>query len=88
MVPIIVLEQLYVDGIVSFGWNNYSLDRVIGYNLAAQMSGRVGQIAHADPNGYQSSFSIGAGYDFRQGAWTFGPVARLQYIRLNIDVVS
>jgi uncharacterized protein with beta-barrel porin domain len=79
-----VLEQLYVDGIVSFGWNNYSLDRVIGYNLPAQMS-RVNQIAHADPNGYQSSFSVGAGYEFRQGAWTFGPVARLQYIRFNID---
>ena len=85
-----VLEQLYVDGIVSFGWNNYSLDRVIGYNLGpnpttGQSTDPVNQIAHADPKGYQSSFSIGAGYEFRQGAWTFGPVARLQYFRLNID---
>ena len=90
-----VLEQLYVDGIVSFGWNNYSLDRVIGYNLgpipANAMTGTpahpsaVNQIAHADPNGNQFSFSIGAGYDFRQGAWTFGPLARLQYFKLNID---
>ena len=47
--------------------------------------GLVNQIAHADPDGHQYSFSVGAGYDFRQGAWTFGPVARLQYIRLNID---
>ena len=28
-----ILEQLYVDGIVGFGWNNYSLDRVISYGL-------------------------------------------------------
>jgi uncharacterized protein with beta-barrel porin domain len=79
-----VLEQLYVDGIVSFGWNNYSLARVIGYNLPAQMQ-RVDQIAHADPNGHQFSFSVGAGYEFRQGAWTFVPLARLQYLKLNID---
>ena len=85
-----VLEQLYVDGILSFGWNNYSLDRVISYNLGVnpttgQSTAPVNQIAHADPDGHQFSFSIGAGYDFRQGAWTFGPLARLQYIKLNID---
>jgi len=84
-----VLEQLYVDGIVSFGWNNYSLDRVIGYNLGVNPNGKstapVNQIAHADPDGHQFSFSVGAGYEFRQGAWTFGPLARLQYLKLNID---
>jgi uncharacterized protein YhjY with autotransporter beta-barrel domain len=88
-----VLEQLYVDGIVSFGWNNYSLARVIGYNLGPTSTGTgpdgttkpVNQIAQADPNGHQYSFSVGAGYEFRQGAWTFGPVARLQYFRLDID---
>jgi uncharacterized protein YhjY with autotransporter beta-barrel domain len=86
-----VLEQLYIDGIVSFGWNNYSLDRVIGYNVGGtnpvtgQPTKPVNQIAHADPNGHQYSFSVGAGYEFRQGAWTFGPVARLQYFRLDID---
>jgi outer membrane autotransporter protein len=79
-----VLEQLYVDGIVSFGWNNYSLDRVISYALGGTTP-PVNQIAHADPNGHQYSFSVGAGYEFRQGAWTFGPVARLQYFRLDID---
>src|SRR4029453_16199189 len=72
-----VLEQLYIDGIVSFGWNNYSLDRVIGYNVGGtnpvtfQPTKPVNQIAHADPDGHQFSFSIGAGYEFRQGAWTF-----------------
>jgi uncharacterized protein with beta-barrel porin domain len=88
-----VLEQFYIDGILGFGWNNYSLDRVINYNLGPTASGTgpgrttlpVNLIAHAEPDGHQFSFSVGAGYDFRQGAWTFGPVARLQYLKLDID---
>src|SRR4029450_5082169 len=35
--------------------------------------------------GHHFSFSAGAGYDFRQGALTFGPLARLQYFKLKID---
>jgi uncharacterized protein YhjY with autotransporter beta-barrel domain len=88
-----VLEQFYVDGILGFGWNNYRLDRVISYDLGPTASGTgpggttlpVNQIAHADPDGHQFSFSVGAGYDFRHGAWTFGPLARLQYSKFNID---
>jgi outer membrane lipase/esterase len=78
-----ILEQFYVDGILGFGWNNYSLDRVISYDLGTTLP--VNQIAHAEPDGHQFSFSVGAGYDFRQGAWTFGPLARLQYLKLDID---
>ena len=88
-----VLEQFYVDGMLGFSWNNYSLDRVIRYGLGTTPSGTgpggttplVNQIAHADPDGHQFSFSVGAGYDFKQGALTFGPLARLQYLKLNID---
>lgn len=83
-----VLEQLYVDGILGFGWNDYRLDRVINYGLGVIPSGPtplVNQIARTDTNGHQFSFSVGAGYDFKQGPWTYGPLARLQYIKLNID---
>jgi outer membrane lipase/esterase len=83
-----VLEQLYVDGILGFGWNDYRLDRVIRYGLGVIPSGEtppVNQIARTDTNGHQFSFSVGAGYDFKQGALTFGPLARLQYLKLNID---
>ena len=79
-----VLEQFYVDGVLGFGWNKYSLDRVISYNLGGDTP-PVNQIARADPNGNQFSFSIGAGYDFRQGALTFGPLFGLRYFKLKID---
>jgi outer membrane lipase/esterase len=79
-----VLEQFYIDATLGFGWNDYRLDRVIRYDLGETIS-PVNQIARADPDGHQFSFSIGAGYDFRHGAWTFGPLARLQYVKLNID---
>ena len=79
-----VLEQFYVDGMLGFGWNNYRLNRVINYDLGGGKA-PVNQIAHAEPDGHQFSFSVGAGYDFRQGALTFGPLVRLQYLKLNID---
>ena len=88
-----VLEQFYVDGILGFGWNNYRLDRVISYDLGPTASSTspggttppVNQIARAEPDGHHFSFSAGAGYDFRQGALTFGPLARLQYFKLKIN---
>ena len=88
-----ILEQFYVDGMLGFGWHDYRLNRVISYDLGTTPSGTgpggttrpVNQIAHAEPNGHQFSFSVGAGYDFRQGALTFGPLVRLQYLKLNID---
>jgi outer membrane lipase/esterase len=83
-----ILEQLYVDGILGFGWNDYRLDRVINYSLGVIPSGQtppVNQIARTDTNGHQFSFSVGAGYDFKQGALTYGPLVRLQYLKLNID---
>src|SRR5262245_34131008 len=79
-----VLEQFYVDGMLGFGWNNYRLDRVISYDLGGATP-LVNQIAHAEPDGHQFTFSVGAGYDFRQGALTYGPLVRLQYLKLNID---
>src|SRR5712691_10453975 len=88
-----ILEQFYVDGMLGFGWHDYRLNRVISYDLGTTPSGTgpggttrpVNQIAHAEPDGHQFSFSVGAGYDFRQGALTFGPLVRLQYLKLNID---
>jgi uncharacterized protein YhjY with autotransporter beta-barrel domain len=88
-----VLEQFYVDGLLGFGWNNYSLDRAIIYGLGTTASGTgpggttppVNQLAQAEPDGHQFSFNVGAGYDFRQGALAFGPLIRLQYLKLNID---
>ncbi|PWT92014.1 MAG: hypothetical protein C5B54_04225, partial [Acidobacteria bacterium] len=88
-----VLEKFYVDGILGFGWNDYDIDRKIIYSIpATDRVGRpipgittVNQTAHGSPNGHQFSFSVGAGYDFNMGGFTFGPLARIEYIKLNID---
>ena len=87
------LDRFYVDGIVTFGWNDYDTDRRIIYaipNRASHLRGilrttTVNQTARGDTDGAQYSVSVGAGYDFISGGWTVGPFARLEYMRLDID---
>ena len=76
-----VSNKFYIDGIISFGWNDYETDRPITYNVGTD----VNQVAHSDTDGTQFSFSFGAGYDFNTGGLTFGPFARINYINLDID---
>jgi outer membrane lipase/esterase len=87
------VDKFYVDGIVTFGWNNYDTDRRIVYTIPA--TSRVGavipgtttvnQTATGDTDGRQYSLSFGAGYDFTVNGWTVGPLVRLEYMKLNID---
>lgn len=91
------VSDFYVDGIVSYGWNNYDIDRNIIYNILGLNSAQngitsnpdnrtgVNQTAHGDTDGTQFSFSFGAGYDFSAGGFTFGPLARMNYIKIDID---
>jgi outer membrane lipase/esterase len=90
------ISAFYMDGIVTYGWNDYDIDRNIRYNIAGRNddfpvltpSGEtttVNQTAKGDTDGRQFSFGFGAGYDFSVGGVTFGPLVRLNYIRLDID---
>jgi len=89
-----VSNQFYVDGIINFGWNHYDIDRRIIYAIPATdrtgslipgTTTNVNQTALGDTHSAQYSFSVGAGYDFPIQGFTITPLARLEYIRLNID---
>jgi uncharacterized protein with beta-barrel porin domain len=89
-----VLNQLYVDGIVNFGWNNYDIDRRIIYAIpstnrtGAGIPGAtttVNQTAQGDTDSSQFAFSLGAGYDVTVQAFTITPFVRLEYSRLDVD---
>jgi outer membrane autotransporter protein len=71
-------EKVYVDGILSYGWNDFDLKRRIRF-------GTTDVTAKGSPDGTEFAASIGAGYDFNRGALSFGPFGRVNYIKADID---
>jgi len=71
-----ILDRLYLDAIVTGGWNTYNNERNIPDATAT---------ANSNTNGTQFSVSVGAGYNFNIGAFGFGPTARVNYIHVHID---
>ena len=69
-----VLPKLYIDAIVMGGWNNYDVKR----NTPTG-------VAEAEPGGNQFSIGSSVGYDFSMAGFTFGPTARVTYVRIHID---
>jgi len=60
----------------SYVHNAYTQSRVIGF---------LGQEANSAPEGNEGVANLDGGYDFHQGALTFGPLAGLQYTHLSVD---
>lgn len=66
----------YVNVSGNYVFDNYTQDRVIGF---------LGQTAHSAPHGNEGVASLDGGYDFHRGAWTFGPLAGVQYTHLDVN---
>ena len=73
-----ILEKIHFEGIVTFGFITYDIERSI-------TSTTIEQAAESETDGTQFSFSFGGGYDFDVGGFTLTPLARLDYIRVDID---
>jgi outer membrane autotransporter protein len=82
-------ERLYVDGIVTIGWNTFDSKRNIFYTLPAvppsEGTTQVNQTANGDTDGTNYSLGIGGGYEFRSGGFAFVPYGRLNYFKLDIN---
>ncbi len=70
-----VLDKLYVDGIVTYGWNTYDTERNVA-NTGKAKGSTAG--THVSPG-------VSAGYNFNSGAFTFGPTGRVEYLRVDIN---
>jgi uncharacterized protein YhjY with autotransporter beta-barrel domain len=87
------LQNFYLDGIASFGWNSFDLARNIVYSIPGlgdnlAPTGQptiVNQTAKGDTDGWHYSFGLSAGYDFHFGGLTVGPRGGLNYFKLDID---
>ena len=72
-------KGFYVNGLFSFGYNNYSNTRVIPF---------LGTTANSSPSGEQYVGNLDCGYDFQpknHREWIFGPIAGLTYTHLDVD---
>ncbi len=73
----------YVDGVLTFGHNNYDHKRRISYSLPLPGGGSttVNQLARASTDGNDSTATITFGRDFQQKAWSYGVYGRGVYSR-------
>ena len=75
----------YADGgwfanfIGRYSYNTYTEARNIAF---------LGQTANGGTTGNEGMVDLDGGYDFHSGAWTYGPVAGLQYTHLTVNSYS
>ncbi|MBK8755310.1 MAG: tandem-95 repeat protein [Candidatus Competibacteraceae bacterium] len=75
-------DQLYFDGMVNYGWNNYDQQRNVAYRL---QNTDVKQRFDSSYGGQQFFVDLGVGYQFTHGNLTFGPEVRLSYLDVKVD---
>jgi outer membrane autotransporter protein len=76
--------DLYVDGIFTYGWSDYEIERkiLVGSNTGVATINRT---AFATPEGEQFYGSLASGYNFHTGSLTYGPYVRVNYLNASID---
>ncbi len=82
--------DFYIDGIFTYGWSDYEIDRKINILSNSQeiTSQTVNRTAFATPEGEQLNASLAGGYNFHSGGLTYGPYVRVTYLNANIDDYS
>ena len=80
-------QSWYVDGVLTYGHNQLSIDRVIRYTLDLPGGGStsIDQLASGDPDGTLFSAALTFGGDFHHQAWAFSPYGQVVYSRIDFD---
>ena len=78
-------EQFYMDGLLSYGMNDFDSQRHIRYT---DVNGAVDETAIGETDGEQVSLALNAGYEINRGAWNIDPQLNLYYISSDIDSFS
>lgn len=77
-----VEDSFYIDALASVGSNDYDTERRIRYSDAL---GSIDRSSEGSTDGKQWSASVGSGWDFNRGPWTFGPHIGLNYAQVDVD---
>ena len=79
-------NNLYLDGVLTWGNNSFDLSRQINYFLPGPGGGTtINQVATAHPGGSLFSAALTFGGDFHKDAWSFSPYAQLISSRMDFD---
>ena len=78
-------DQLFVDGIASFGWHFYDSERSILVPSAANPATLVETSAEGDFDAIHYGVATNVGYTIRRFGANLTPIARLEYLRAEID---
>jgi outer membrane autotransporter protein len=83
-------DTWYVDGVFTWGRNDFELMRRIEYTVPTAGGGTstIAQEARSDSSGDLLSAAFTFGRDFNRGAMGIGPYARLLYTRLTFDELN
>lgn len=82
-----VTDQFFVDGVVTFGQNDYDSSTPINYSLPNGSGGVdiVDQVATGETSGDFFSVSLSAGYDVSREALTWQTYGQATYTDLTVD---
>ena len=80
-------EVLYLDGVITYGWNSYDMTRRLAYTLPTASGGTtsVNQVASGSPGGDLLSGALTFGGDFHKDAFSFSPYGQMLYTRVGFD---
>jgi T5SS/PEP-CTERM-associated repeat protein len=71
-------DNIYLNGLVGGQMHNYNVDRQIAYST-------INRTANATPTAGEFDSAVQVGYNMREGGFTFGPQASLQYTYLGVN---
>jgi outer membrane lipase/esterase len=74
-------QSSYLEAVFSFGKNNFDNSRNI-------VAGPINAVVSGETDGTETSISLGVGYDFSQGSYSFSPYGKINYIHTEIDGYS
>ena len=71
-------DNIYLNGLLGGQMHNYNVDRQIVFS-------DINRTANATPTAGEFDSAVQVGYNFREGGFTFGPQASLQYTYLGVN---
>jgi uncharacterized protein with beta-barrel porin domain len=71
-------DNIYLNGLVGGQIHNYNVDRQVEFS-------DINRTANGTPTGGEFDSAVQVGYNIREGGFTFGPQASLQYTYLGVD---
>ena len=78
-------DRLYVDAAGGVGITDYEFQRTPIFQESTRVTPQTLDVTNGDSDGHEYTATVGLGYDFSRGPWSFGPYLRGRYTHTEID---